>query len=388
MNYVPSSQWWYSWVDWDAESIRADLAAIAGLGGDHIRIHCLWPVFQPNPSLVSPTMLNRLRDLHDIADEVGLDVVVTLFNGWLSGFDFRPDWLPASANVFADEPTLVAQELLIQRVGEAVGAHPRFLGIDLSNEPSVIAMNVPNRSTTAQGDAWLKRMFAAVSRATPSRLATVGMDHLPWMTDGTPFTRASVAEFGTVTSVHAWTYFTGALERYGVDGTGTQRITEYLLELARAYSADPQRPVWLQEFGVSGEWMAPDAMERYVTDATEAALGVDGLWGVTWWASHDIDRRLGGFAALEYDLGLLTVDNAVKATGERFRDAALAARALPNPPQKSVALVLADGRTPDLRFADAFFELVDRGISPTIVLESRSVDSVWLAARGITQVLA
>jgi hypothetical protein len=33
------------------------------------------------------------------------------------------------------------------------------------------------------------------------------------------------------------------------------------------------------------------------------------LWGVTWWSSHDIDRRLADFPDREYDLGLFTVDH-------------------------------------------------------------------------------
>src|SRR5450432_322706 len=88
VNYTPSKHWWYSWLDWDQKSIAADLQAIAALGMDHIRIQCLWPIFQPNINYVSDTALQRLRALLDLADQAGLDVEVTVLDGWLSGFAF------------------------------------------------------------------------------------------------------------------------------------------------------------------------------------------------------------------------------------------------------------------------------------------------------------
>ncbi|MEU5783376.1 hypothetical protein [Micromonospora lupini] len=35
VNYVPSRNWWHCWLDWDPDSILADLRAVAGLGLDH-----------------------------------------------------------------------------------------------------------------------------------------------------------------------------------------------------------------------------------------------------------------------------------------------------------------------------------------------------------------
>src|SRR5690348_6417098 len=90
VNYLPSRDWWYAWVDWDQDAIALDLDAIAGLGVDHVRIQCLWPVFQPNPAHVSPALLTRLVRLLDLAGERGLSVCPTVLDGWLSGFDFRP----------------------------------------------------------------------------------------------------------------------------------------------------------------------------------------------------------------------------------------------------------------------------------------------------------
>src|SRR3979411_1321819 len=60
LNYVPRKNWWYCWADWDAKSIREDFQAIADLGMDHIRIQCLWSLFQPGINFVSARSLERL----------------------------------------------------------------------------------------------------------------------------------------------------------------------------------------------------------------------------------------------------------------------------------------------------------------------------------------
>ena len=384
VNYVPRSGWWHSWVDRNEQSVREDLDAISQLGADHIRIHCLWPVFQPNPSLVSAQMLTNLRSLMDAASRSGLDVIVTVFNGWLSGFDFRPSWVDDGENIFTSRRVVDAQRRLLAEIADAVGGHPRFLGFDLANEPSSITTPVKNVMALAAGDAWVAELLTLCEELVPGGFHSVGMDHLPWLTDGIAFGRRNLANTGSVTPVHAWIFFTGALARYGETGTGTAHLAEYMLELTKAFSDDPHRPVWLQEYGLAPGWMSESVRTEFITRATLASASVENLWGITWWCSHDIDRALGGFVNLEYDLGLLDLDNQVKPAGEVFRDLVRQVRTtLPSGVGRDVALVLPDDRTPDLAFADAYFALIDQGTKPAIALESRLADRQHLADRGI-----
>jgi endo-1,4-beta-mannosidase len=392
VNYVPSKGWWYSWVDGDESAVAADLAAIAALGCDHIRIHCLWPLFQPNPNLVSPLMLARTGWLLDLADKAGLDVVVTVLNGWLSGFDFRPAWLQDGTSMFSDEGAMLAEQRLLTALAAAIGSHPRFLGFDVGNEPSVLATAAKNLTTLAEGDHWTRTMLAHCEAVAPGKLHSVGMDHVPWLTDEKPFSRAVLANTGALTPIHAWTFFTGALERYGDTATGMVYLARYLLELAAAFSDDPSRPVWLQEVGVSAGWLEHIEPADFVSLVLPTVLTMRTLWGFTWWCSHDISRDLGGFAELEYDLGLLTVHNVVKPAGARFREMVGAVRsgAFATDERPSTALVLPDSRTPDLTFADAWFHLVENTAAgralPAIVLEHRAQDVAYLAQRGISGV--
>src|SRR5579885_1062956 len=69
VNYTPSHNWWFCWNDWNADPIRRDLDAIAGLGADHLRLMLIWPFFQPNPKWVSNAHLERLDQLLALMSE-------------------------------------------------------------------------------------------------------------------------------------------------------------------------------------------------------------------------------------------------------------------------------------------------------------------------------
>ena len=68
-NYVPSKNWFYSWVDPDFEAIEADFQAISSIGVDHIRMHLRWDLFQPNETYISDEMICRLKKILDLAEK-------------------------------------------------------------------------------------------------------------------------------------------------------------------------------------------------------------------------------------------------------------------------------------------------------------------------------
>ena len=385
VNYIPSKDWLYSWIDWDPGSVQRDLEAIASLGFDHVRVQCLWPYFQPNRTFVSPTMLTRLAELTDIAARCGIDVVVCVLNGWMSGTYFRPMWQGEARSVFEDREALDAQRSLLAAVAGTLAGRPNVLGIDVGNEPNAMASFVGNDVARDGGDAWLTAMLGQCELVMPGGFHSVGVDHVPWLSDAGPFSREVLATTGAASVVHSWVYFTGALERYGADGTGALHLARYLVELARAYGPSRERPVWLQEIGVSSQWVPDAELPAFAASILTNALAAR-PWGITWWCSHDIDRSLAGFDELEYDLGLLTVDNEVKPVGAAVAAAIAAYRRGEGPEGRPdgarVAVVVPTGKVPDLAFADHYFELLAAGEDPVIVLEAKA-----LAAAGVRELV-
>lgn len=399
-NYVPRKRWWYCWQDWDQQGIVDDLSGVADLGLDHIRIQCLWPMFQPGISSVSDSVLENLGRLLDAADHAGLDVEVTVLNGWMSGLQFLPPWVAplkvpsrgVKGNMFTDREVIDAEKMLFRRLAKTVGRHRRFMGFDIGNELSVL-QNFSNPVTTQQADTWGTEILADCERLAPGKFHVNGVDDTNWFADF-GFTRGNLANTGHATVVHCYVFFTGALKRYKYSGVGSLHLADYMVELAYAYQNNLRRPVWVEEVGVSPEWMPkaylPEFMQHTVMNVAETGK----CWGVTWWSSHDINTAIKGFNSLEYTLGLLDLQNRPKPLGREFAKLAKELRSRPPEiPPRTVALVIRDyGLStkpwpPDWRYATPYMNLVAEGKRPAIVLESRAKDEEYLKARGIRELV-
>jgi len=399
-NYVPRKGWWYCWEDWSPGPIAEDLRAIADLGLDHVRIQCLWPMFQPGISSVSESMLEKLRELLDASDRAGLDVEVTVLNGWMSGLQYLPAWVAPlkvssrahDGNVFADREVIEAEKLLFRRLADAVGGHRRFLGFDIGNELGVL-QGISNPVTQEQADAWGTEILGYSDAIAPGKFHVNGADDSHWFADF-GFSRENLANTGHATIVHCYVFFTGALDHYKYSEVGSLHLASYMVELAFAYQRDLGRRVWVEETGVSPEWMPESYLPEFMEHTVRNVVNTGKAWGITWWASHDIEPAIKGFDSLEYTLGLLEVHNRPKPLGRRL--AALAEELRRAPPvvaPRSVALVIPDHglsrktSPADWTYAKPYMDLVGQGKHPAIVLKSRAGDAGYLKARGITELV-
>jgi hypothetical protein len=395
LNYVPRKNWWYTWEDWDAHSIAEDLQAISDLSMDHVRVQCLWPFFQPGISYVSSAMTDRLLELLDLADRAGLDVEVTVLNGWMSGYSFLPPWvapLGRNGNLFASDQVIEAEELLFGKLAAAVGGHRRFLGFDLGNEINVLQNNPANQVTLAQADQWASRMLRQLAALAPGKFHVNGTDHVPWFSDS-GFSRSVLAATGSATVLHCYAYWAGALQYYRYNDAGSLHLLEYMTELTKAYAVSADRQVWVEEVGASSEWMPESYIPEYAETLLRNAMDCGNLWGITWWCSHDIDPSIKGFLSLEYGLGVLDTKNRVKPIGRKL--ASLASEMRRNPPsaiERPVAMVIPDrfegsGKLPGWNIARQYMDRIAEKQRLAIVLESRSHDDHYLKARGIQSLI-
>lgn len=401
VNYVPSTDWMFQWQSVEESAIRRDLEAIATLGLDHVRLFPLWPTLQPNRTLIRRRALDDVALVVDIAAEFGLDASVDVVQGHMSGFDFIPAWLVNwhDGNMFTDQPAIDAQAALVAAVYDAVRDRPNFTGLTLGNElnqfqpPNPAAMP----ADTAQVTHWLESLLGAPRDKDPRHVVTHSEnDHL-WYRDGHPFVPAHASRLGDVTTVHSW-IFNGVAGRYGALSDESVRHAEWMIELARAFATDLDRPVWLQEVGAPDRHLAESEMPEFLERTVAAALTTERLHAVTWWCSHDVSRDLGDFKDLEYSLGLLDVDNRVKPLGRRYAEVvADARRSAPAPtPRTSAVVVDVDEadlplRRTDLAPSGPVFEHWHRlraaGEAVTVVTSRTAAEPAALAARGVTRVV-
>ncbi|WP_234477765.1 cellulase family glycosylhydrolase [Streptomyces sp. MBT65] len=391
VNYTPRRGWFHSWHDFDPAHAREDLAQIAGLGLDHVRIFHLWPLLQPNRTLIRKAAVDQLVHLVDLAGEAGLDVLVDGVQGHLSSFDFYPEWTRSwhHRNVFTDPEAITAQAELLRTLGAALADRPNLIGLQLGNELNNLVEHNP--VTPAEVDHYLDTLLAAAREHLPAdRLVTHSAYDAAWYGDDHPFTPEASARKGDLTTVHPWVFSGDCARRYGPRSPQVLHLAEYGTELAKAYATDPDRPVWVQETGAPEPHIpaadAPEFARATVRNAAECA----GLWGVTWWCSHDVDRSLADYPELEYTLGLFDSAGRAKPIAEAFA----AAIAEPHTVQlRDTALVL--DCTPATRSVSgpggAYFEewmrLRVQGLRPAVVLAERAGDEGYLAARGIKEVV-
>ncbi|MDR2931002.1 MAG: cellulase family glycosylhydrolase [Propionibacteriaceae bacterium] len=352
VNYTPSTGWFYHWLDFRPDDLARDLDTVAELGVDHIRIFPLWPVIQPHRTLIRERALADVETLIEVAGQRGLDVSVDGLQGHLSSFDFLPAWLSTwhRRNLFTDPTVIESTAAYLRRLAEACSQHPNVFALTIGNEVNQFTGDLhpqPFPATSEQAGLWAQTMIDALHEGAPALPALQACYDATWYNPTQPFTPTQAATIGDITAVHSWV-FNGTAQLYGADSFPTQAHARYLVELARAFQVDPHRPVWLQEVGVPRNVIAPEQADAFM-EATFANLnGAPDLFGITWWASHDVDPALEDFPPLEYSLGLIDQAGKVKPEGRKFaalidharRTASAAAEPRPEPPTEDPRPIL------------------------------------------------
>ncbi len=310
VNYVPSGNWYFCYNDWKPEAIRADLARIAELGADHIRVMVIWPWFQPNPTAMSEAHLDRLDTLMRAAAAAGLDVFPSVFTGWLSGYRFNPCFYDAEP-FYTSAKFVKAQDFYVTALSRRLVAHRNFAGFCLGNE-----LGCNWKASPRDGDAWTARMLERMQAIAPGRLHVNGVDHTPWFSDDTFSAKALVARQRMV-ALHCWPYWTGAGKFGGPLDKPYTHLIAGMAALARSIGDAPTKPMWAQEFGACNVEMPEADVPRFMERAIEAGIEHGVSW-FTWWSSHDVSRRF-DFNPFEYTLGLIDDRGRIKPQGRRFR---------------------------------------------------------------------
>ncbi|MEU6861199.1 glycosyl hydrolase [Glycomyces sp. NPDC046736] len=341
VNYTPRVGWFHHWIDFDAGEVARDFDAIRELGADHVRVFPLWPIFQPNPTAISAAALGHLDRVIELADERGLDVAVDGLQGHLSSFDFLPSWLVSwhDRNMFTDEHAVAATARYLEALSRTAAAHPNAFAVTVGNEVNQFTGTVhpqPHPATTPEISAWLDRMIGAIRTGAPGLLALHACYDASWYDDTQPFTLEHVARQGDLSVAHSWV-FNGTAQRFGPDAFETRAHARYMVEVARAFQTDPGRGIWAQELGAPRNVLPAESIQGFIDGTVEQLAEAPGLFGITWWCSHDVSRSLGDFPELEYDLGLIDEHGRIKPEGRLVREAV--ARAKEQTPQANPSVI-------------------------------------------------
>ena len=107
-----------------------------------------------------------------------------------------------------------------------------------------------------------------------------GFDDDLWFVDDHPFTPRHAVTQGSATTVHSWV-FAQVGPRFGEGHPALTWFPRYLLELARAWSHDPERPLWLQEVGAPRTHVPDSSSAAFMTTTMASLTSTPGLEAIT-----------------------------------------------------------------------------------------------------------
>jgi endo-1,4-beta-mannosidase len=309
VNYWPARTAMGWWTRFDRAEVAADFARIAGSGLDSVRVFLTWEDFQPTPEAVDDAMLDRLVTVADLAGDLGLALVPTLFTGHMSGVNWAPAWALGGSdgdvrfrivsggtvvergllNWYTDPVVADAQALLAAEAAAALAGHRALWAWDLGNENSNCVLP-PDR---AAAGAWLARIASAIRAVDDTALVTVGL-HMEDLEEDRllgPHEAAAVCDF---LSMHGYPIYA----RWA-DGPTDDQLLAFLACITRWLGNGSE--ILFSEFGLpthrrgeppgSALLIEETAAADYTTMAL-AGLRSAGCLGAMLWCYSDYERAL------------------------------------------------------------------------------------------------
>jgi endo-1,4-beta-mannosidase len=296
-------------MDWlsayDPVRTRTDFASAAAAGLDTVRIFLRWDTIQPSPATIDTGVLGHVVDAADAAATAGVDLVVTLFTGHMSGVNYAPSWATGGRdgdrrfrvvvdgraqppgtglrNWFHDPEIAGAQQRLATEVGSALAGHPAVWAWDLGNENS----NCTVPASAAVGEAWLERMTGALRSVDPGRPVTIGI-HAEDLEEDRGIGPAEAARWCDFVCMHGYPIYTEWSR-----GPTDDRLVPFLALVTRWLAGGA--PVLFEEFGLptapsgtaGGGLLVDEAAAAAYTGAVLDGLHAGGALGAFVWCFSD-----------------------------------------------------------------------------------------------------
>ena len=189
-NYWASHAGTDMWRVWEESTVREDFKRLKENGITYVRMFINWKDFQPVEALygsgnervafcmpgdkppTNPCYLDE-RMTERFAEEYGLNLIVGLVTGWMSGRLFTPPAL-AGKNLFTDPLALMFEQLLIKGIVSGAKEEKAIYAWDLGNECN--CMGKTERREEAYN--WTSVITNAIRACDPNRPVISGMHSL------------------------------------------------------------------------------------------------------------------------------------------------------------------------------------------------------------------
>lgn len=331
-NYWASHAGTAMWNDWRPEVVADDLKQLAASGLRVLRVFPLWSDFQPIVCLyggggvrqeirlggeclpdhgpaqagVSQQMLDRFRVFADLARQNGLELIVGLVTGWMSGRLFVPPALEG-LNILTSPEARRWQVRFVRCFVKTFLDHPAVAAWDLGNECNCMG-GVENAHEAWD---WTSAIACAIRAEDGTRPVVSGMHSLQ------ANARASwnIFDQGELTDVlttHPYPLFTPRCDQ---DPLNEIRNCLHATAESRLYADLGRRPCLVEEAGTLGPMISSDTISAEYLRAMLFSAWANDCPGLLWWCAFDQDHLVHApydWNAIERELGLFRKDHSPK----------------------------------------------------------------------------
>ena len=264
------------WTRYDAAIVRQELAVLAEHGCNVTRSFCYWPDFVPEPEHLEPSVLERFRDFLDAHVETGLGTIPTFIVGHMSGQNWDPAWR-AGRDLYRDVWLVSQQAWFATEITRRFAAHQAVVGWLISNE-------MPHYGGPATSDeitAWARILVQAVRAGGGHQPVSLG--------DGAWGIEVTGRDNGySIRALAPLVDFIGPHVYPMSDDLVRQSMAA---ALACELSASFDRPVVLEEFGLSSDFASDENAAHYYRQVLHTSL-IAGAKGWLAWNNCDYDDLL------------------------------------------------------------------------------------------------
>jgi hypothetical protein len=365
-NYWASHAGTAMWRNWQPDVMLADLQQMQAAGLQLIRVFPLWPDFQPLHALrvgggevyeyrfgeqplpdttagqagVAAIMLERFHELADMAAAQGLQIIVGLVTGWMSGRLFAPPAF-SNLNVLTHPAAVMWQARFVSCFVNAFKHHPAISAWDLGNE-----CNAMGSASREQAWLWTRAITGAIRQADPSRPIVSGMHSLE-VDLRTAWSIRDQAELTDILTTHPYPFWVRHVDADPVD---TIRPILHASAESCLYADIGGKPCFAEEIGTMGPGVASDEHATAFLQASVANLWAHDCRAALWWCAYDQDHLEDApydWVAVERKLGLFRNDRSPKPVLQglsALRTNAVAQAPVLPPRLKEAVCVLTEGQ--------------------------------------------
>lgn len=298
------------WRRYDPDLIRQELLVLREHGMNLTRSFFYWPDFMPEPDRIDEDVVARYADFLDRHRELGMRTVPTFLVGHMSGENWDPPWRQGR-DLYADVWLVARQAWFVREMTARFHDHDAVAGWLISNEMPIYG----EPSTRERVTPWAELMVQAVRAGGGTQPVSIG--------DGAWGIEVTGVDNGfSVRDLALRTDFVGPhVYRMENDVVRQHLTAAFICELAG--SAAPGKPVVLEEFGVTDNFVSAEHAGHYYRQILHNTL-LAGSTGWIAWNNTDYDDLYDQdpyrHHAFEMHFGVTDVQGRPKPQLEEFRD--------------------------------------------------------------------